>query len=169
MNTKTTSLIASLWITMLLTFSGCGSSLKIYSDIDDTGRFGQYSTYSFIEFSEGNKKTINGMELERIRVAFARELEQRGLKFVDQDADVSVQIVVYHRQANDASYGYYGAYNYMERALAVDMYDNLTRTHVWHCAAVGELVYDPSERADALPGVVSELFDKYPMEVTGGE
>ena len=34
-----------------------------------------------MDFTEGNKKTITGMELERIRVAFARELEQRGLEF----------------------------------------------------------------------------------------
>lgn len=145
--------------------SACGSSVRIYSDIDDGGRFDQYASYGFLEFSEGNKKTISGMELERIRVAFARELEGRGLKFAEKDGDVSVQITVYHREAAQASYGYYPSrYNYMERAVAIDLYDNQTRKHVWHCAAVGELEYDPQKRATGLPELVAKIFEKYPIQ-----
>ena len=142
--------------------SGCGPSVRIFADLDDSGTFEQYTTYNFLDFTEGNQKTINGMELERIRVAFARELEQKGLHFVEEDGDVSLQITVYHRQSMDHYYYHPGRYNYMERALTVDMYDNHTRKHVWHCAAVGELSYDPAERADKLPGVVAEMFAKYP-------
>ncbi len=146
----------------LVILSGCGASLRIYSDIDDSGRFDQYETYSFLDFTEGNKKTISGIELERIRVAFARELESRGLDFATKSGDLSVQITVYHREASQASYGYPSRFNYMERALAIDLYDNITRKHVWHCAAVGELDYDPQERASGLPEVVAEIFEKYP-------
>jgi hypothetical protein len=150
----------------LLILSGCGSSVRIYSDIDDSGRFDQYASYDFLEFSEGNLKTISEMELERIRVAFARELESKGLKFAEKDGDVSVQITVYHREASQASYGYYPSmYNYMERAIAIDLYDNQTRKHVWHCAAVGELEYDPQQRASGLPELVASIFEKYPVQV----
>ena len=156
-----------LWIFSMVILSGCGSSVRIYSDIDDSGRFDQYASYDFLEFSEGNSKTISGMELERIRVAFARELENRGLKFAEKDGDVSVQITVYHREASQASYGYYPSmYNYMERAIAIDLYDNQTRKHVWHCAAVGELEYDPQQRASGLPELVARIFEKYPIQVT---
>ncbi|MCK5134375.1 MAG: DUF4136 domain-containing protein [Bacteroidales bacterium] len=148
----------------LLILSGCGPSVRVFSDIDDSGRFEQYATYSFLDFTDGNKKTITGMELERIRVAFARELEQRGLKFVEENGDVSVQITVYHREARDHYYYPPGSYSHMKRAIVVDLYDNQTRKHVWHCAAVGELVYDPSERAVRLSEVAAEIFEKYPAE-----
>lgn len=155
--------IIPLWILSMILLSGCGSSIKLYSDIDDSAMFDQYTTYSFMEFSEGNKKTITGMELERIRVAFAREIESRGLTFVEENGDVSVKITVYHRQAAD---GYYGRYHYMERAIAVDMYENQSRKHIWHCAAVGELEYDPGEREAGLPLLVAKIFERYPIQAT---
>lgn len=153
-----------LWLLFLLVLSGCGSSVRIYSDIDDSGRFEQYASYDFLDFTEGNKKTISSMELERIRVAFARELESRGLEFKEQGGDVSVQITVFHREAASGSYHYPSVYNYMERAISIDMYDNQNRKHVWHCAAVGELEYDPQKRAQGLPEVVTRIFERYPVQ-----
>ena len=116
-----------------------------------------------MDFSEGNKKTITGMELERIRVAFAKVVETRGLSFADKDGDVSIKITVYHRQAASGS-GYSGVYNYMERAVAVDMFDNQNMNHIWHCAAVGELEYDPDQRAAGLPELVAKIFERYPIQ-----
>lgn len=144
--------------------SGCGPGVRILSDVDEEGRFNEYKTYSFLEFTEGNKETITGMELERIRVAIAREIELRGLTFVPKEGDVAVQITVYHRQAIDSYYYSPRRYNYMERALTVDMYDNLTRKHVWHGAAVGELAYNPTKRAEEFPMVVAKIFERYPIE-----
>jgi uncharacterized protein DUF4136 len=155
-----------LWIISLVFLSGCGSSLSLYSDVDKSAVFDQYTSYNFLDFSEGNKKTITGMELERIRVAFARELEGRGMEFAGEQSDVSVKIIVYHRQALDGYYGYAGRYHYMERAIAVDMYDNKTQKHIWHCAAVGQLENDPEERAAALPLVVAKIFERYPLQIT---
>jgi hypothetical protein len=148
----------------LLLFSGCGAAVRLYTDVDDSGRFDEYATYSFLEFSEGNKETITGMELERIRVAFAREIEKRGLKYVEENGDVAVRITVYHRQTMDGYYYSHWRYNYMERAVSVDMYDNATRKHVWHCAAVGELDYDPEERAEKLPELAAKIFSRYPVQ-----
>jgi len=141
--------------------SGCGASIRLYSDIDESATFDQYTSYSFMDFSEGNKKTITGMELERIRIAFANEAETRGLSFVEKDGDVSFRITVYHRQAA-SGYGYSGVYNYMERAIAVDMFDNQNMKHIWHCAAVGELEYDPDQRAAGLPELLARIFERYP-------
>lgn len=154
-----------IWVVSLFLLSGCGASVRVFSDIDDTGRFDQYTSYSFMDFTDGNKKTITGMELERIRVAFARELERHGLRYVENNGDVSVQITVYHRQAMDGYYYSSWRYNFMERAITVDIYDNQTRKHVWHCAAVGELVYDPEKRADQLPELASRIFKQYPVQL----
>ena len=152
----------------LFVLSGCGSSLRIYSDMDEAGDFSQYTSYSFIDFTEGNKKTIPGMELERIRVAFAKELEQKGLHFVKENGDVSVKITVYHREAMDGYFGHPMRYTYMERAIAVDMYDNQSMKHVWHCTAVDELEYNTEERADLFPGVAAKIFEEYPF-ISGKE
>ncbi|RPI46472.1 MAG: DUF4136 domain-containing protein [Bacteroidetes bacterium] len=159
MNRLYFSLVALSFILM----AGCGSSVRVFSDISDNGNFEQYGTYTFLDFTDGNKKTVPGMELERIRVAVARELEKRGLKFAETGADISVQVTVYHREARNYSFHYPGSYNYMERAIAVDMYENANRNHIWHAAAVGELVYDPERRAERLPEVVARIFEKYPV------
>ncbi|MEA3461331.1 MAG: DUF4136 domain-containing protein [Bacteroidota bacterium] len=155
--------IISLLILSLIFLSACGPSVRIYSDIDDSAAFDQYATYNFMDFSEGNKQTITGMELERIRVAFARELEGRGLTFAEKNADVSIKIVVYHREAAKA-YGYSGVYHHLERAISIDMFDNLSRAHVWHCAAVGELELDPEARAAELSELVARIFERYPVQ-----
>ena len=165
MKNKRRPVLRTLFLLILFPvfFTGCGPGVRIYSDVDEEGRFTAYKTYSFLEFTEGNKKTMTGMELERIRTAIAREIETRGLHFVDKDGDVSVQITVYHRQGVDAYYYSPRRYKYMERALTVDMYDNLSRKHVWHGAAVGELVYNPASRAEELPLVVAKIFERYPV------
>lgn len=150
----------SILATMLL--SACGPSVRLYSDVDDTATFDQYGTYNFLDFSEGNKKTITGMELERIRVAFAKEIESRGMRFSEKDGDVSVKITVYHRQSA-RGYGYGGIYHHLERAISVDMYDNLSKKHIWHCAAVGELEYDPEARAAGLSELAARIFERYPV------
>jgi len=160
-------IIILLGLVSLGFLSGCGAPYRIFSDVDDSVAFDSYTTYNFLDFTEGNKKTITGMELERIRVAFAREMELRGLRFSQENADVSLQITVYHRQSVDQYYYQPLRYNHMERAIAVDMYDNRTQLHVWHGAAVGELVYDPQERAEKLPVVVAAIFEKYPVQATG--
>ncbi len=160
--------IAPLWILFLILFTSCGSTVGIYSDMDESAMFDQYTTYNFLDFSEGNQQTITGMELERIRVAFARELERRGLTYSEENANVSVKIIVYHREAV-RGYAYAGRYHHMERAISIDMYDNQSKKHVWHCAAVGELEYDPKERAASLPELVAKIFERYPMQLAQAE
>jgi len=154
-----------LLITSFMLLSACSPSVQLYTDIDETAKFDNFTSYNFLAFSEGNKTTITGMELERIKVAFAREFESRGLVFSEENSDVSVKITIYHRQAT-SSYGYSGLYNYLERALAVDMYDNQNRNHIWHCAAVGEIEYDPEKRAAGLSEVLAKIFENYPVQPT---
>lgn len=156
----------TLSIFILVLLSACGPSVRLYSDTDDSATFDQYTTYNFLDFSEGNKNTITGMELERIRVAFAREIENRGLSFAKDSVDVSLRITIYHRQAANG-YRYAGVYNYMERAIAIDMYDNRSMKHIWHCAAVGELEYNPDQRAAGLTELAARIFERYPVQPAG--
>lgn len=147
--------------------TGCGNTFRVYHDMDPTAEFGNYKTYSFLDWTDGNKKTITGIELERIRAQFARELENKGLAYQEEEADVKVKITVYFREAKHPSYGYYygypsGSYNYIERALAVDLFEGATKKHIWHSAAVGEVGTTPKERAEELPGQVSEMLKELP-------
>jgi hypothetical protein len=153
-----------LFIAIAAILTGCAQSVRIYSDREDAAPFESYQTYTFLDFTDGNKKTITGMELERIRVAFAREIEQKGLRFSENSPDLTVQITVYHREALDRGYYYAPTRSYMERAVSVDIFDTRTKKHVWHCAAVGELGYDPAERSQNLPELAKAIFEKYPMQ-----
>jgi len=153
-----------LTLVSVLFLSSCGASVKIYSDLENTAPFESYNNYTFLDFTDGNKKTITGMELERIRVAFAREMESRGFQFSEENPDITVQITVYHRQASDRFYYYYPTRSYMERAIALDMFDVRTQKHVWHAAAVGELAGDPAERAENFPKVAAAIFEQYPLQ-----
>jgi len=148
-----------------LVMMSCGPAVRIYTDIEVSAPFSSYKTYSFLDFTDGNKKTVTGMELERIRVAFAREIEQHGLRFSEDNPDLSVQLTVYHREAMDGYYGRPYRYTYMERAMTVDMYDNLIKRHVWHGAAVGELETDTEARMLELPEIIASIFEKYPVQL----
>lgn len=156
--------IPILGILFLLLLSGCGNSFRVYHDIDPTASFDSYKTYSFLDWTEGNKKTITGIELNRIRNEFALELEKRGLVYQPENADIKVKITVYFREARQPGYGWYypGTYNYVERALSVDVFDGATKQHVWHSAAVGEVAQSPEKRAEDLPKQVQKMFEYYP-------
>ncbi len=162
---------------VLLLATGCGSTFRVYQDLDTSTDFGQYETYSFLDWTEGNKKTINGMERERIRAGFARELEKMGLTYDEENADLKVKITVYFREAthpqyNYGGYGYYrpypypyySQYHYIERALTVDIFDAVTQKQVWYSAAVGEVGRSPESRARHLPRQVTEMLEGLPLQ-----
>ena len=147
--------------------TGCGNTFRVYQDRDPDVDFDNYKTYAFLDWTDGNKKTITGMELERIRAQFARELEKKGLSYQAEGADVQVKITVYFREASQPSPGYYygyypGSYRYIERALAVDIFESGTKKHIWHSAAVGAVASTPEKRAEELPGQVSEMLKTFP-------
>ncbi|MEX0988400.1 MAG: DUF4136 domain-containing protein [Bacteroidales bacterium] len=167
-------------IPVIFLLSGCGNSFRVYHDLDPEADFSQYSTYSFMDWSDGNKKTITGMELERIRASFARELEKKGLAFKDAGADLQVKITVYFREAKSPQYGpiypdyhfyhpfhysypYPSTYNFIERALVVDIYDTSNNRHVWNSAAVGEVGRSPEIRAEDLPKQVARMIEELPV------
>lgn len=156
--------VAFLLVPVIFLLAGCGSTFRVYHDIDPSADFSQFKTYSFLDWTDGNKKTITGMERERIRAAFARELESRGLKYAGENADLQVKITVYFREARHPVYGWYypSEYRYIERALAIDMFENESRKHVWHSAAVGEVQQSPEKRAEELPKQVEGIFEDYP-------
>lgn len=162
---------SALLLAMLMT--GCAPALRVYHDLDSQTDFSAYKTFSFSDWTDGNKKTINQMELGRIRAAVQNEMESRGLKFVESGGDLKVAVTVYHREAVSGSsypYGYYyyygpysgGNYHYIERAITVDLYDATSDKQIWHSAVVGEIERDPERRAADFPRAAELLFRDYP-------
>ena len=153
---------------ILLLLSGCGSSVRVFHDLDPTASFDQYHTYSFLDWTDGNKRTVTEMERERIRVAIAREIEAKGFTFQQENADVKIQITVYFRNARryyNHHYGFPGSTNnYIERALTVDMFEGSSKKHIWHSAAIGDVAKTPQERAEELPEIAMKLFEDYPVK-----
>jgi hypothetical protein len=152
-------------VSVALLLTGCGNAFRVYHDLDMEADFSQYKTYSFLDWTDGNKKTITGMERERIRAVFARQLEDMGFDYMNEGGDMQVKITVYFREAKRFSYGFYypDSYNYIERALAVDIFERGTKKHIWHSAAVGEIGRTPMERAEELPEQVAEMFEAFPV------
>ena len=146
----------------LLTLANCSSPYRVFHDLDPSAHFEAYSTYSFLDWTDGNKNTITAMERERIRTAVARGLEDAGLKFQSEGADIKVKITVYFREAREYFYYSPTTYNYIERAIALDLFEAGTKKHVWHSAVVGEVEQDPGLREEELPGLVSRLMEHYP-------
>jgi len=161
--------------------AGCASSVRVFHDMDTATDFSKYNSYNFLEWTEGNLKSINQLEREKIKTAFARELESHGLVYKPDGADLSVQITVYHREKKQfqSTYPYYPyyspyyygygprVYNYLERAIAVDIYDNEIKKHIWHSAAVGELDNNPQKREERLPLIADKMLRDFPKQKTG--
>lgn len=152
---------------MLLLLAGCGSSVRVFHDLDPDAAFDQYKTYSFLEWTDGNIRTISDMDRERMRVAIARELEAKGFAFKESDSDVKIQITVYFRNTG-RDYGHYYGFpgmgtNYMERTIAVDMFEGDSKKHIWHSAAIGNDSSDPQYWDTELPEIAMKLFEDYPV------
>lgn len=149
----------------MLLLHSCGNAFRVFHDQDPTVAFDQYSTYSFLDWTDGNLNVISGMELERIRTAVARELEKKGLEYQPDGADLKVKITVYFREKRDHSYSFYypRSYNYIEQALAMDLFDAESKKHIWHSAVVGEVGKTPEIRAEKLPVQVAEMLEEFPL------
>lgn len=157
--------ISGLFVLLFLT--GCGSSVRVFNDLDPSATFDQYKTYSFLEWTDGNIRTISDIDRERMRVAIAREVEAKGYAFQEGDSDVKIQITVYFRNAGHHYHHYYGfpgmSSNYMERTIAVDLFEGGSKKHIWHSAAIGNDVHDPQDWDDELPQISMKLFEDYPL------
>ncbi len=152
----------------------CAPSLRVYHDLDANVDFSAYKTFSFTDWTEGNKKTISQMELQRIRDAVEAEMENKGMKYVDSGGDLSVAITVFHREAVQSynypygMYSYYGPvysrnYHFIERAVSLDMFETSANRQVWHSAVVGAVDMNPQRRAENMPKAAEKLLKDFPV------
>jgi hypothetical protein len=99
-------------VTLLLVAVGCSSSIEVRSGHDPDFPFSRLKTYGWLPRTESGDERIDDERLAKnVRDAVARELEAKGFRFVEENADFYVgyhAIVRRQRsvQSVDQVYGY---------------------------------------------------------------
>jgi hypothetical protein len=168
------------------------SSVKVFSDVDDTVDFSQFKTFSFLGWQANSDQLLNDMDRERIHNAFEKELNARGLTFVESDGDLDVSLfLVLDQKTSTTAYtnyygggmgGGYGAYHmngggwgmgyanttyhesdYLEGTLVFDAFDGESKKQIWQGVARSTVTENREKRATNIPKKVGLLMKKFPV------
>ena len=177
----------------LLALAGCAAvGPEIRTDYDAAADFSRYATFSFMERSErGETRTYDTIGDRRVIAAVTRELEARGYRRVESEADLLVNFAMITEDVQDVrtvpttmpplgyGYGWRGSYyypwpmytyeTYVDRyergTLFIDLVDPERRQLVWEGRAIGRVTKATREDpAGALDNAVSEIFARYPFK-----
>lgn len=132
---------------LLLVVVGCSSKIEVRSGHDPDFKFSRLKTYGWLAPTESGDERIDDKRLDKnVRDAVSRELEAKGFKYAEQDADFYVGYHAIMRrqrsvQSVDQVYGYgsgtiwTGDYTpRMDPAAHPEVYE-----HIYH---VGTLILD---------------------------
>jgi hypothetical protein len=176
----------------VLALAGCAAvGPEIRTDYDATADFSRYTTFAFMERSErGETRTYDTIGDRRVVAAVTRELEARGYRRVESNADLLVNFAMITEDIQDVrtvpttmppfgyGYGWRGSYyypwpaytyeTYVDRyergTLFIDLVDPERRQLVWEGRAIGRVTSATREDpAGALDNAVNEIFARYPF------
>ncbi len=173
--TKAFRLALSLALIVLL--AGCGSSIKIQSDHDNTADFSAYQTYQWMpQPDKANLET--GLAGPIIKRSVESELNDRSMQQVQSNPDL---YVVYHAGVEEKitgasvdrwGYGYgryYGGWgstnvtvqSYNQGTLVLDFIDAGKKELVWRGTASGA-VNNPQKTREKIPQIIADLMADFP-------
>ena len=120
MKIKLTSILFAIVVSFALV--SC-SSIKYNVDLDGSADFPSFKTYQFYGWAEESNKILNTIDQERVESAFGRELDKRGMKYVEEGGDLVVTLYIITEEKTSKSatttnmgggygYGYGGYYGY---------------------------------------------------------
>lgn len=175
----------------VMLLAGCAAvGPDITTDYDAAADFSRYATFAFMDREErGETRTYDTIGDRRVIAAVTRELEARGYRRVESDADLLVNFAMFSEEIQDVRsvpsagmypywYGWRGSYYYpwpaygyetwvdrYERGtLFIDLVDAARNQLVWEGRAVGRITQAVREDpAGALDGAVAEIFARYPF------
>lgn len=181
---KTLTTFVGLGLILLL--SSC-STVKVVSDTDKTTDFSQYKTYSFLGWQDNSDAQLSVFDKKRLRVAFASELEARGMSYQESADDMAISLFIVINQKTSVTdytdyyvnggYGIYSRYNrgwgygygnpqttyqeddYMKGTLIMDVFDGKSNEQVWQGIAVSTIAEKPEKRKKTIP----KQMDKFPV------
>jgi hypothetical protein len=161
-----------------------GPTVRI--DADPTANMASYGTYSFFEPFGTDRSGAATPLGNTVKQALRREMDVRGLRYVESGGDLLVNAAVKSSDKTDVStmptmdpyFGYRGGrYNpwigysqetivrqYTEGTLTIDLVDRARKQLVWSGAAFGRVTdkvrNDPQGTVDTA---VREVFARYPI------
>jgi hypothetical protein len=154
--------------------AACASSIRVRADHDRDVDFKKYRTFAFREGNSSGNPVLD----QRIKADVTTALKARGLDEVrpeNADAIVVAHAATRTRRSYDTFYdnGWGGwrwrwarptfVVNEFEvGTIVVDLFDNQSKTAVWHAYASRVLHEDPEKDADQADRAVQRIFDQYP-------
>jgi hypothetical protein len=154
--------------------AGCGSSVSVTSDYDETTDFSKYKTFSYYGWADNSDKILTQFDKDRIESAFQNEFVKRGITSNQDNGDaiISLYVVVdqktsytsYTDHYNNGMYGgmYAGRYRYRYGYGAGYGMGSSTTTTTENNYAVGTLivdVFDAKDKKQIWQGVGKKTID----------
>jgi hypothetical protein len=173
--------------TAALALGACAttSGPTVRVDADPTANMASYGTYSFFEPFGTDRSGAATPLGNTVKQALRREMDVRGLRYVESGGDLLVNAAIKSSEKTDVStmsvpdpyFGYrYGRYSpwvgynqetivrqYTEGTLTIDLVDRARKQLVWSGAAFGRVTDKVRNNPQgAVDTAVREIFARYP-------
>ena len=178
MKRKHYSVMAAGLAATILFAAGCGSSVKVTTQHDETVDFADYGSYAWVPEPEGEDRAASSFVFRYIKQAISDEMAARELEFDESNPDV---LVAYHAAVNQQitgatidhwGYGrgrYGGGWgtstasvnSYNEGTMVIDVIDAQRNELVWRGVANGA-VDKPESAQEKIPETVAKLLADFP-------
>jgi hypothetical protein len=181
--------LATVVLSLTVLLGACASGPTIIANQDPNADFSAYKTYSFMDPLSTDQAGASGLLSGFLIKSTSAELEARGMKRGWPDPDLLIDFVVSAQQKiqtrsqpsstatmhrGRGGYGTWGGYSMSmstttatqktEGTVAIDVIDRKRKQVVWEAAATGRVTEKTRDNLQsAVPMVVAELFERYPV------
>ncbi len=148
---------------------------KVSEDYDHHTAFAAYNTYTWIK----QPKMQNVVIVQRVMEDVNAELELKGLRYVEGDADVAVAAHAATQQEQTLETFYTGwagwrwngfsdgtaialSQPYTVGTLVVDLFDGKTKQLIWRGTATETFSEKPQKNGEKIRKSIYKMFDKFP-------
>ena len=168
------ALTGVLPIAILISMSGCGSSMQVSTDYDKAANFSAVKTYTWRE----GTKLPNPLMNDRVIAAVDAQLMKKGMQRVDSAGDVTV---TYHAAASESmdvqtfsNGGYYGCWGgcmgttsttvrpVTTGTLIVDLVETNSNKMLWRGTGSDTVTGDPKDSERKINEAISRMFSSFP-------
>jgi hypothetical protein len=167
----------------------CASGPTVRTSGDPSANLASYKTFGYFDRMGTDKAGYSTILTSTLKESTRRELESRGLKYVDSNPELLVNFNVNVKDRTDVQStptagGYYGyragmyhgwagypqdieTVHYQEGTVGVDVVDATKKQLVWQGVAEGRITKAVAENpAGAVDKAITEIFAKYPTPST---